>query len=142
MTSYIPAALRQLVLERAEGRCEYCRFPQEAAFLMFEVDHIISENHGSPTTAENLALVCAFCNSFKGSDLGSLDPESGQLTAFFNPRTQSWEQHFQIAADGRIQPRTPEGRVTVIILRLNDPERIVERQLLLQSGHYPIEPAV
>ena len=137
MTSYIPAALRQLVIERAEGRCEYCRFPQETAFLTFEVDHIISEKPGGATTAENLALACAFCNSFKGSDLGSLDPQSGQLTAFFNPRTQTWHDHFAIEADGRLQPLTPYGRVTVAILRMNDAERIVERQLLLQIGQYP-----
>ena len=137
MTSYIPAVLRQLVIERAEGRCEYCRFPQEAAFLTFEVDHIISEKHGGATTAENLALACVFCNSFKGSDLGSLDPQGGQLTAFFNPRTQLWSDHFAIEADGRLQPLTPHGRVTVAILRMNDAERIVERQLLLQIGQYP-----
>jgi hypothetical protein len=82
MTSYIPAALRQLVTERAEERCEYCRFPQDSAFVSFEIDHIISEKHSGATTAENLALACVFCNSFKGTDLGSLDPETGRLTAF------------------------------------------------------------
>ena len=137
MTSYIPAALRQLVLERAEGRCEYCRFPQDAAFLTFEVDHIISEKHGGATAAENLALACVFCNSFKGTDLGSLDPVTEQLTAFFNPRNQAWETHFQVEADGRLQPLTPEGRVTVAILQMNDPERILERRLLLHVGRYP-----
>src|SRR3982750_1827025 len=85
MTSYIPAALRQFVIERAAGRCEYCRFPQDASFLSFEIDHIISEKHGGATTAENLALACVFCNSFKGTDVGSLDLATGQLTAFLIP---------------------------------------------------------
>jgi hypothetical protein len=137
MTSYIPAALRQLVTERAEERCEYCRFPQDGAFLSFEIDHIISEKHSGATTAENLALACVFCNSFKGTDLGSLDTETGRLTAFFNPRTQTWDDHFAVEADGRLQPLTPHGRVTVAILRMNDPGRVVERQLLLLVGRYP-----
>ncbi len=33
----------------------------------------------------NLALACPYCNRYKGTDLGSLDPETGQLTPFFNP---------------------------------------------------------
>ena len=136
MTSYIPAALRQLIVERAAGRCEYCRFPQDASFLSFEIDHVISEKHGGATAAENLALACAFCNSFKGTDLGSLDPATGRLTAFFNPRTHVWDDHFRVEADGILQPHTPESRVTVAILRMNDPERVLERQLLLQIGRY------
>ncbi len=137
MTSYIPAALRQLVVERAAGRCEYCRFPQDASFLPFEIDHIISEKHGGATAAENLALACVFCNSFKGTDLGSLDPTTGRLTAFFNPRTHAWDDHFRVEDDGNLQPHTPESRVTVAILRMNDPERVLERQVLLQIGRYP-----
>ncbi len=29
--SYVPTHLRQLVIERAKRRCEYCLFPQSAA---------------------------------------------------------------------------------------------------------------
>jgi hypothetical protein len=134
--TYIPTALRQFVQERAGGRCEYCLYPQDVSFLAFEVEHIIAEKHGGVTTAGNLALACPYCNRFKGTDLGSLDPASGQLTPFFNPRTQRWAEHFRL--DGaRIVPLTPEGRVTVAILRLNDPDRIMERQRLIQAGKYP-----
>ncbi len=73
---YVPAALRQIVLERAKGRCEYCLYPQEAAFISFEYEHVIAEKHGGTTVADNLALACPYCNRFKGTDLGSLDPES------------------------------------------------------------------
>ena len=38
--------------------------------------------------------------------------------------------------DGNLQPHTPEGHVTVAILRMNDAERVLERQLLLQIGRY------
>jgi hypothetical protein len=134
--TYIPTALRQFVQERAGGRCEYCLYPQDVSFLAFEVEHIIAEKHGGATTADNLALACPYCNRFKGTDLGSLDPETGQLTPFFNPRTQRWADHFRL--DGaRIAPLTPEGRVTVAILQLNHPDRIMERQRLIQAGKYP-----
>lgn len=55
MSSYVSAALRQLVAERAEYLCEYCLLHEEGTFFGCEVDHIISEKHGGPTVAENLA---------------------------------------------------------------------------------------
>jgi HNH endonuclease len=135
MTTYIPVPLRQIVVERAAGQCEYCYYPQDAGFLAFAIDHVIAEKHGGPTVSANLALACVFCNRFKGTDLGSLDPATGLLTPFFNPRTQRWADHFRIES-GQIVPQTAAGRVTVAILRLNDPERIQERLLLIQSGWY------
>jgi len=33
-----------------------------------------------------------------------------------------------------IQPLTPEGRVTVRLLHLNDPARLSERQSLIEAG--------
>lgn len=133
---YVPSALRHTVEERAGGRCEYCLYPQQLSYLAFEVEHIIADKHGGTTTLDNLALACPYCNRYKGSDLGSLDPETGHLTSFFNPRTQDWNDHFRL--DGaRIIPLTPEGRVTVAILRLNHPERVLERQRLIQTGKYP-----
>ena len=134
--SYVPATLRDKIFKRAGGRCEYCLYPQEMSFLAFEVEHIISEKHGGTTTEDNLALACPYCNRYKGTDLGSIDPETGQLTPFFNPRTQRWSDHFRL--DGaRIEPLTPEGRVTVTILQLNHPDRILERERLIQVGKYP-----
>jgi hypothetical protein len=85
-----------LVIDRAAGRCEYCRFPQVAALLPFEVEHVVAEKHGGATSADNLALAFFFCNRYKGSDPGSLDPETGQLTAFFHPRLQRWDNHFAL----------------------------------------------
>jgi hypothetical protein len=133
---YIPNALRRLVYERANGRCEYCLYPQEASFLTFEVEHIVAEKHGGATNEDNLALACPYCNRFKGTDLGSIDPETGQLTPFFNPRMQQWKEHFRIE-EAKILPLTPEGRVTVEILQFNHPDRILERQRLIEVGKYP-----
>jgi hypothetical protein len=131
--AYVAPFLRQAVVDRAGNRCEYCHHPQALALVTFEVEHITAEKHGGATTQENLALACPECNRFKGTDLGSLDPETGQLTAFFNPRRQQWSDHFQL--DGaRIAPISPEGRVTVAILQLNRPERLTDRQRLVEAG--------
>jgi hypothetical protein len=57
------------------------------------------------------------------------------LVPLFNPRTQDWAAHF--AWEGAtIQPLTPEGRVTVTILRLNEADRVAERQRLMAAGLY------
>ena len=133
--TYVPAHLRQLVIERAKERCEYCLFPQSAALLTFEMEHIIAEKHGGKTDAENLALSCPYCNRSKGSDLGSIDLETGKLTPFFNPRAQIWSKHFQ-PSGAAIAPLTAEGRVTVTILQFNQSERIQEREKLIETGQY------
>jgi 5-methylcytosine-specific restriction endonuclease McrA len=127
--SYVPSALRRLVTHRAGGICEYCQFPQTASFFAFEIEHIIAEKHNGITEAENLALSCPCCNRFKGTDLGSIDPATKQLTPFFNPRLQKWSDHFRLEA-GTIIPLTPEGRVTAKILQFNLLERVLERQQL------------
>ena len=94
--SYVSATLRRLVTQRAGNKCEYCQFPQTASLFAFEMEHIIAEKHDGITEAGNLALSCPCCNRFKGTDLGSIDPETGQLTAFFNPRLQQWSDHFRL----------------------------------------------
>jgi hypothetical protein len=136
-TTYISAVLRREVIERAGGCCEYCLTNTEDRAIDFAIDHIIAEKHGGPTKSENLCLSCYWCNSFKGSDLSSVDWETdGAIVPLFNPRQQSWHDHFRL--DGvRIVPLTANGRVTVFLLQLNAPERIQERRLLIELGVYP-----
>jgi len=76
-----------------------------------EPDHIIALKHRGETKGENLALACFDCNRFKGTDIASVDPVTGQVVHLFNPRTQTWSDHFAIE-DGRIAPLTPVGRAT------------------------------
>lgn len=135
MPTDVPDQLRLLIAMRANYCCEYCLLPQLAALHKHEPDHIVSRQHGGETVIENLALACWLCNRFKGPNVGSFDPETGALTPFFNPRTQKWADHFKLE-DGVICPLTPEGRVTVKILRLNDEDRVAERQGLIEAGLY------
>lgn len=133
----IPETHRRQVRDRARGHCEYCLLHDEDAYFPHEADHIIAEKHGGPTVAENLAWACLTCNRNKGTDLASLDPINGRLVPLFNPRRQKWTRHFRV--DGaRIEPLTAVGRVTVFLLRLNDPERVTERRMLMAAGRYPV----
>ncbi|MBZ0307763.1 MAG: HNH endonuclease [Anaerolineae bacterium] len=134
--SYIPETLRQQVVERAEARCEYCHIHQQDSLYAHEVDHIIPVKHRGETSLDNLCLACLECNRNKGSDFGSFDPETEQITPLFNPRQQRWDDHFRLE-DARIIPLSAEGRVTVFVLKLNDEIRIRARQALIEAGRYP-----
>lgn len=136
MAETISPSLRQLVFERAEGRCEYCLLPQAVAAYKHEADHVIPRQHDGQTTADNLALACSRCNRYKGYNVGSFDPESGDLVPFFNPRTQVWSTHFRLEG-AFILPLTPAGRVTVKMLRFNEPDRVEERERLIGINLYP-----
>lgn len=125
--TYIPAALRRDVIERAGNRCEYCQLPAGVAFFPHEVDHVVAEKHGGATDIDNLAFACWRCNRHKGSDLTSFDPQTQQLSPLFNPRTQAWAQHFTYDGEA-IVGLTAEGRTTVNLLRLNSGERLLERR--------------
>jgi hypothetical protein len=78
-----------------------------------------------------LALACFECNRYKGTDIASYDDLTGNLTPFFNPRTQIWTEHFQMQ-NAEIIGLTPEARVIAKILQLNTEERIEQRQTLIE----------
>jgi hypothetical protein len=128
--TYVPAALRNLVRERAEAACEYCLTPELISFAAHQIDHIIAEKHGGRTEADNLALACVLCNKYKGSDIASVDPKTGKIAALYNPRQDVWRKHFLLKENGMIEPLTDVGRATARVLRLNAPERVKERSIL------------
>ena len=138
-STYISAALRRQVLNRAGSCCEYCRIAQEDQFFTFEIDHIIAEQHGGITVEANLCLACTDCNGFKGSNIASVDWAKGEnIVGLFNPRRDIWQEHFQIElTSGLILSLTACGRVTAFLLRLNTPERVMDRKLLLAENRYP-----
>lgn len=131
--TYISVTLRREVYQRAKGCCEYCLIPDVATFASHEIDHIIAEKHGGKTETKNLALCCSICNKHKGSDLASLDPETGEIIPLYHPRQNLWHEHFCLS-EAQLIPLTPIGRVTVKLLQLNRSDRVKERQLLLQAG--------
>jgi hypothetical protein len=129
----VSVALRAEVRSRAMRRCEYCLVPEDLALVSHEIDHIIAAKHGGASTPDNLALCCTLCNKHKGTDLASIDLETGKLERLFNPRREQWQDHFEFSGD-KILARTSIGRVTVRLLQLNRLERIAERNLMLRAG--------
>src|SRR3989304_2649952 len=118
------ASLRELVRRRATHRCEYCHLPQAAApFLTFHIEHIRARQHGGDDDSSNLALACPDCNAHKGPNLTSVDPETEQVVALFNPRQDIWSDHFSFEGP-MIIARTPTGRATVRLLPMNEPTRV------------------
>ena len=130
------ATLTRQVWRRAHGHCEYCQLSQEFDDRAFEIDHIRSQKHLGPTIAGNLALSCFRCNSFKGSDISGRDSKTGKLMPLFNPRRHKWTRHFYWQGAYLIG-RTPIGRVTVAVLRINDPFRVELREMLIEEGVFP-----
>src|SRR5947209_7826020 len=123
MAEEVSAALRGEITLRAGFRCEYCLMPQSELLAGCEVDHIISRKHSGRTEAVNLALSCERCNRAKGSEVGSLVGQERKLVRLFNPRTDSWRDHFALD-NALIKPRTEIGEATGQLLRLNAPDRV------------------
>lgn len=126
--TYISTVLRNLVYERADGCCEYCLISETVSFAKHQIDHIIAEKHGGQTVEENLALSCSLCNKYKGSDLTSIDYETGKIVPLFNPRRDVWSEHFQIE-NGVFIGLTPNARATIRLLQINNSARIEERKI-------------
>jgi 5-methylcytosine-specific restriction endonuclease McrA len=131
-------ALERQVRQRAGGLCEYCRLPQDYSDLAFEIDHIIAQKHGGPTTAGNLALSCVYCNSFKGPNIAGIDPRTKRITPLFHPRRHKWTRHFRWQG-AVLVGRTPTGRATVAVLAMNCPEMVALRESLISEGVFPPE---
>lgn len=131
--THISSALRRLIRERSQDCCEYCLIPEIATFAPHEIDHIVAEKHGGLTEADNLAYSCTLCNKYKGSDLTSIDPNTGEIVPLYHPRQDLWLEHFSLS-DAEIVPLTAKGRVTVRLLQFNRSERIEERKLLIKTG--------
>jgi len=141
MTSYVTADLRRLVASRADHRCEYCLIGEEDTYLGCQVDHIIAEKHGGLTEADNLSYACTCCNRAKGTDIGSIAASTRQFTRFFNPRTDRWSDHFALIG-AVIAPLTPIGEATGRIFGFNHSDRVLEREILLDTGAFPPDEAL
>lgn len=110
---------REAVRQRGSARCEYCHLPDFALEPEdFHVEHIIPRKHGGHDRVENLAWSCMFCNLCKGPNLASFDPDTGDLTRLFNPRSDRWDEHFRLEG-ARIAGLTSVGRTTSWLLKIN-----------------------
>lgn len=132
----ISASLHAEILGRAGDRCEYCQLAQAGQEATFHIDHVTPRVAGGMTIAGNLALACVSCSLRKGARQTATDPDTGEETLLFNPRTQTWAEHFRW--DGEtIVPLTPTGRVTVSALAMNRPLVVAIRREEIVRGRHP-----
>jgi hypothetical protein len=134
--SDISRDLHDLVVMRAGNRCEYCRLSQLGQEAAFHLDHVQPRAAGGPTTADNLALACVSCSLRKWAKEMAVDPDTGNEIPLFNPRTQSWSEHFRWDNE-RVAPPTPTGRATAAALAMNRPMIVAIRQEETARGRHP-----
>ncbi len=117
-------AVRHLVRQRANHRCEYCQLHQDDSPLAaLHIEHIRPIKHGGTDALENLCLACIDCNLHKGTNLTGIDPETDEITPLFHPRKENWDEHF--GWNGTlIAGRTDVGRATIRVLDLNGDDRL------------------
>ncbi|MEM7311717.1 MAG: HNH endonuclease signature motif containing protein [Planctomycetota bacterium] len=97
---------RRFVRSRSGERCEYCLLPEHSDEWSFHIDHIIAKNHAGDDDPGNLAWSCSQCNWHKGMNFASFDPGTREKTDLFNPRMQTWKEHFSLHDTGEIEGDT------------------------------------
>ncbi len=77
------------------------------------------------------------CSLRKGDRTTGTDPETGEIVRLFNPRVDSWSEHFDVISDSSIVGKTPTGRAAVTVLRLNHALAVSIRSEEAKRGRYP-----
>ena len=75
------------------------------------------------------------CNQNKGTDLGTYLPDYKRLVRLFNPRKDSWNSNFEVH-NGVFIGKTNIGLATIKVLDLNNIDRIILRQTLIEAERY------
>ena len=132
--SRISADVRERVRHSAADRCGYCLSRQEYVLGQLHVEHIVPIAKGGSDDEDNL------CNNYKGTQTQEVDPVTGAVVSLFNPRLDSWADHFRWAEDGAlIEGQTPCGRATVLALQLNNVLAVTVRRGWIRAGWHPPE---
>ena len=131
-------AQRDEVFERAKGLCEYCQSQEKYSNSAFEVEHIVPISQNGETILKNLAFACSGCNKFKSNRTSAFDFQTQTETAFYNPRKDTWLEHFTWNEDyTEIIGLTAKGRVTVKAVKLNRQAVVNLRRILAMVGEHP-----
>jgi 5-methylcytosine-specific restriction endonuclease McrA len=135
---YVPPWLRARLAAQCGGRCGYCRTDEAVTGVPLVVDHLIPEALGGSTEESNLWLACNQCNLHKGDWITALDPLTEERVPLFDPRRQSWAEHFDWSPEGdQIVGLTSVGRATVLALQLNRPLLVRARRSWVRAGGHP-----
>ena len=117
---YITEATQNQVRQRAKLLCEYCHASEQWQYVSFTVDHVVPLTKGGANSIDNLALACFHCNRQKSDKIVAFDEQSLSEVPLFNPRIDSWQEHFIWSTDTLlIIDLTSTGRATVVALAFN-----------------------
>jgi hypothetical protein len=134
----ISERLRELVSLADRNRCAYCQTSEANCGIPLTIDHIQPISKGGETLLENLCLACRSCNEFKATLTEAEDLLTGETVPLFNPRAQSWSEHFRWSADAtRVEGLTAIGRATIIALRMNREAILATRARWVWGGWHP-----
>jgi 5-methylcytosine-specific restriction endonuclease McrA len=137
---YVSKNLRQQVRERFNNICVYCQTAELLSASVFEVDHIIPHSADGQTTLDNLCLACSTCNRRKGNRQHAPDPLTNQIVPLFHPIKQKWDDHFSWSTNKtNIVGKTPTGRATIELLKMNRPQLIFLRDMWVFLDKHPPE---
>jgi hypothetical protein len=134
----ISSVLKNQVIERANGCCEFCCAQLRFSPNSFHVEHHIPISLGGANIIENLTLACPQCNLHKATKVEAIDPVLAQAVPIFNPRQMMWEEHFVWSDDTVYMIGiTPIGRATVDLLQTNRENLLNLRRALRQLRLHP-----
>jgi hypothetical protein len=123
---------------RARHRCEYCHAPEIIFNFPFEIEHIIPVTLDGANDNFNLALSCRLCNLYKSSHITGNDSETQTDVPLFNPRKNTWNQHFIVdSQSGEIIGLTKKGRATINRLQMNRESQVVARKQWMLLELFP-----
>ncbi|NJM53367.1 MAG: HNH endonuclease [Blastocatellia bacterium] len=136
--SYISEKLKEKIRQAANNRCGYCLSHQRYTMSKLEIEHIFPLAEGGDDNEQNLWLACGLCNGYKSDRTEGFDEQTQTLMPLFNPRTQVWSEHFDWSLDGiEIIGLTAIGRVTVVLLQLNNEIAVEVRRNWIIAGWHP-----
>lgn len=117
-------SLRQIIKQRDEFRCCYCRVKESDVGSQLTIDHFMPKCYGGDDTQDNLLYCCHACNEYKGT-YWSTEPDLQLL----NPHTDNMEEHFNENTKGVLVALTARGTNHIRVLNLNRAELIEHRVL-------------
>jgi pyruvate-formate lyase-activating enzyme len=134
----IALEIRAAVRERARLRCEYCHALETWQYVEFTLEHVVPLSAGGQSTLDNLALACFACNRRKWDHREGRDPRTDDAARLFNPRIDTWNDHFAWSSDGlEIVGLTAIGRTTVVTLELSRERAVRIREADAVLGRHP-----
>ena len=132
------ADLRREIAGEARHRCGYCLTQEVVSGIPLTLEHIVPKSKGGQSEISNLWLSCRLCNEAKGTQTEAVDPRSNEIVPLFNPREQTWTDHFRWHENATmIIGQSQTGRATVEALILNSDLRVRARAIWAEAGYHP-----